>query len=144
MAKVTARERDAYWGGLRARTNEPAAPVAWPLELVLLAGETAIEAFARDQHADHMFAGVVSLSIQKVRTDLERRRASALRLSAEAAPQVRFGWEWPVLQLACGVCLRLGGIKPAAPTWSEAFARALIGELDRRRAWRRALSGSPG
>jgi hypothetical protein len=138
-----ALENDAYWGGLRARTNEPAAPIAWPLEVVLLAGETAMDLVAHEELVKGVFALPVSFSIQKVRSELERRRAWALRLRADSAPQLRSGWEWIALALARAVYLRVRGRRAVVPTWPEAFAQALICEFDRRQAWRRALSESP-
>lgn len=78
----------------------------------------------------------LSLSIGKLRTELEQQRAHALGLRTETAPQVRFGWEWAVLALGRYAYLRWRGLKLVARSWTCAFAQSLIREIDRRQAWR--------
>ena len=143
--RFSARERDAYWGGLRAGTAPPAAPISFRVEVALLAVEATIQAATAERLPAVISGMPVILSIGKLRSELEHRCARELGLTSETAPQPRIPWEWALLGLGRSVYLRLRGLKSAPPTWSLTFAQSLIRELDRRQAWRRALPApAPG
>jgi hypothetical protein len=137
-----ARERDAYWGGMRASSREPTAPIKLQIEAVLLAIEATIETTAGETLAAAVCAMPLSWSLGKLRSELQRRRARDLGLTADTAPQLKVGWEWALLGVGRLVWLRLRGLKRAAPSWTSVFAQSLIREIDRRVAWQRALQHS--
>jgi hypothetical protein len=134
----SARERDAYWGGLRAQ-GEPMVPVGWATEVVLLVLDAAVQAIVEENMAAVVCAIPVGLSLGKLRTELGKRRARALGLTSEIAPQLRFSWETLGLALGWRAYLRVRGLKPRKPDVAWTFTQSLIREIERRRAWRRAL-----
>jgi hypothetical protein len=137
------RERSAFTAGLRAGTHEPTAPLRFDIAVIFLTADALLQASARDRIGPTICLLPVGLSIGGLRTEFERRRARELGLAAETAPQPRVDWEQTLLTLLASVCLRLAGIRVTNPTWQLTSARSVIGEIDRRRAWRHALEQSP-
>ncbi len=134
VKRLSDREREAYWAGLRTGIEDPVAPVGFHLEVALLGIEAAIQDVAGDKVPVALCALPVSLSIGKLRTTLERKRAQRLGLTSENAPQPKISWDFAVIALGRSAYLRLLGIHPARPKWDFIFAQSLIREIDRRRA----------
>ena len=128
---------------------EPQAPLSWPVQAGLMASDAAFQAYtARHQQRSLVWtlplAGLYLTSAQRTRTALEQRRARQLGLTIETAPQPRLdclGSLPPVL--AWQAYLKLRGLKQAEP-WPHSLAQSIIGEIGKRRSWRRALGQTPG
>jgi hypothetical protein len=126
--------------------TEPQAPLSWPIQACLMATDTAFQAYtARYEKRSLVWtvplAGLYLTSAQRTRTALERRRARQLGLTIETAPQPKLDCLGSVPPLlAWRLCLRLRGLKQAAEPWPHALAQSIIGEINRRRSWRRALT----
>jgi hypothetical protein len=142
VQSFSSQERGAYWSGAQTRMADPAAPIPLPAEAVLLAIEAAIAAITGTNIPALLCAIPVSLSVGQLRTELEQRQAQRLGLTREAAPQQRVAVEQAWVGFARLAYLRGRGLNAAQPSWEVTFAQSLIREIDRRRAWRRALRRS--
>jgi hypothetical protein len=127
------------------RAIEPQAPLSWPVQACLMATDTAFHAYtARYQLRSLVWtlpvAGLYLTSAQRTRTALEQRRARQLGLTIETAPQPNLDCLGSVPPLLVWQAyLRLRGMKQTEP-WPYALAQSIIGEISRRRSWRRALT----
>jgi hypothetical protein len=138
IERFSAREREAYWGGLRTGAGDPLAPIKFHIEVALLAIEAALQDVS-DKLPAAVCAVPVSLSIGKLRTALERQRAGELGLTRDTAPQAKIPWDLAVVGLGRSAYLRVRGMKAERPRWEFVFAQSVIREIERRRAWRYAL-----
>jgi hypothetical protein len=125
--------------------TEPQAPPSWPIQACLMATDTAFQAYtARYEQRSLVWtvplAGLYLTSAQRTRTALEQRRARQLGLTIETAPQLNLDClgSLPPL-LVWRAYLRLRGLKQIEP-WPYALAQSIIGEINRRGSWRRALT----
>lgn len=140
--RLSSRERDAYVAGVRAGRGEPTAPLRFHIAAIFIGIEAVGQALAGDRIPAVIAAMPAAASIAHLRTELEQRRARELGLTAESAPQLRVNWEQMLLLFLWSAYVRLRGTKPATPSWERTFARSLVSELDRHRAWQRALDRS--
>jgi hypothetical protein len=127
------------------RATEPQAPLSWPVQACLMATDTAFRAYTARYQLRNLVralpAGMIYVvSAQRARTALEQRRARQLGLTVDTAPRLRLDFlgSLPPL-LAWQSYLKLRGLKQAEP-WPHALAQSIIGEINRRRSWRRALT----
>lgn len=83
LQRLSPRERDAYLSGVRTGVDEPRAPVGLSLAVVLVAIEAGIEVMVGDRLPRVVCAMPVSVSVDNLRSELDRRRAwrRALQLS---------------------------------------------------------------
>jgi hypothetical protein len=128
------------WGEM-----EPQAPLSWPVQACLIATDTACQAYTnRSQHRSlvqtvplGLIYGAIAL---RTRTALERRRAHQLGLTIETAPRLNVDCLGSVPALLVWQSyLRLRGLDHTEP-WPHVLAQNIIGEINRRRSWRRALT----
>jgi hypothetical protein len=136
----------AYWLG--ARDERIQAPPSWPLEGMLLAGESALTIWASDVDGPQkvLVKGPPSLAlaafIAGARKRAQRRRARQLGLTRLTAPRPIFqAWIFVLALVALPYRLyrrhRRGIVE--RPDWPLMVARNVIAHLARRRSWARAM-----
>jgi hypothetical protein len=127
------------------RATEPQAPLSWPVHACFIATETVCHAYATGYRQWGLVrtlpvVAIYGVTAQRMRAALERRRARQLGLTIETAPQLTvdcLGSLPPVL--VWQAYLRLRGLKQTEP-WPHVLAQNVIGEINRRRSWRHALT----
>jgi hypothetical protein len=142
VAAFDAAERHAYHVGRAIEIVEPRAPLPWPAATCLIAGETALRVLVERLHSFFELMPA-ERALSSVRAGLECERARALGLTGETAPQLNLDWSWSALTVAVMLVLQLRGRTAATPSWPVLLARAIVNELERRRAWERALDRLP-
>ncbi len=142
----------AYRESLKRDPRALRAPAAWPVEIVLLAGE-AVEWTWRSRQTGLrswlMWFGPLAPALDSLngfRTMAERAAARRLEVVAEVAPRPRMLDTMLVMFVvltAADPARRLRGLPPTPPPpWTFALASQLVRAFNRRRAWRRAYAAA--
>jgi hypothetical protein len=124
---------------------EPQAPLSWPIQACLITTDAACQAYTdRSQKRSLVWTLAVGLIYSagalRAKTALERRRARQLGLTIEIAPRPNLDCLSSLPPLVVWrAYLKLRGLKQTEP-WPHTLARSIIGEINRRRSWRRALT----